>query len=132
MKEQTKTLAMTKKFLTEFYDFGNITNMMAQMDESVVAFGTQALQYAVGRSAVHSCLLKEHEVIAPCKLARLSLQERVSGDGIVVTANAILRAARDVSVILHRLIFMYRKYERDYRLTGLHVVRDLIMSLPIG
>ena len=125
MKEQTKTLAMTKKFLTEFYDFGNITNMMAQMDESVVAFGTQALQYAVGRSAVHSCLLKEHEVIAPCKLARLSLQERVSGDGIVVTANAILRAARDVSVILHRLIFMYRKYERDYRLTGLHVVRDL-------
>jgi len=125
MKEETKTLAMTRKFLTEFYDFGNVIHIMAQMDASVVAFGTQSLSYAVGKEAVHAWLLQEHAFIAPCKIARISLQEREMPDGLSVMADVILRAARDVSVILHRWIFMYRRQDRDVRLAGLHVVRDI-------
>jgi diguanylate cyclase (GGDEF)-like protein len=126
--DQSRTIMMTKKFITEFYDFGNTSNIIAYMEDSAIGFGTQSRRYAVGKNATERLLYKELALISPCKIAKLRLrEEKISEGSCTVMANVILRTVREsAALVMHRMLFMYHSAERGgFRLTGIHIMKDI-------
>ena len=117
--------ALANEFVRKFYAEGNIAGAMEQASENIVAFGTQSMKYAVGKKEVQQCLQEEHALVAPCRLFRSKLKEYPQEDMCAVMGSVILRTTSEYSTILHQITLMYQKEKDDYRLTGIHLVRNL-------
>ncbi len=123
--DQSKAIALTNTLLGEFYNFGSIINLLAVMEDQIIGFGAQSLQYVQGKDKMDAFLRKEHQMVAPCKIVKLSFHEEKSSDGCTVLVNGILRTGKAMPLVMHRLLFMYREQKGTLRLSGLHITRDL-------
>lgn len=125
LKEESPSVSLTERLVSELYNFGNFDSILALLEESVVGFGSQMLQYAVGKKAVKSFLRKEYAQVAPCKIIKMRLRDRQSDKGQAVVANVILSTMRESSYILHRVVFMYQETAAGLRLNGIFISRDV-------
>lgn len=121
----TVVLGQAKEFVRKFYAEGNTAGAMEQAGENIVAFGTQSMRYAVGKKDVMQCLQEEHALIGPCKLFRSHLREYRQDDLWTVMGVVILRTTGERSTILHQITLMYQLEQGVYRMTGIHLVRNL-------
>ena len=125
LKEQSPSLALTERLVTELYNFGKFDGVLALLEESVVGFGSQMLQYAAGKKAVKSFLRQEYAQVAPCKIVKMRLRDRPTKQAQSVVANVILSTMRETSYILHRVVFMYVDTADGLRVNGIFISRDV-------
>ncbi len=55
--EQSPSVVLTEQLVGEFYNFGNMDTILERMEESIVGFGSQMFQYAIGRKDVKNFLI---------------------------------------------------------------------------
>ena len=54
--EQSKIVALTKKLLRDYYEYGDIAELENMFSEDVVAFGIHSDSYATGKDRAAQCL----------------------------------------------------------------------------
>ena len=123
--EQSPSVVLTEQLVGEFYNFGNMDTILERMEESIVGFGSQMFQYAIGRKDVKNFLRREYAQVAPCKIIKMRLRDRGTPEEKAVVANVILSTMREASYILHRVVFMYTGDGDGLRIKGIFVSRDV-------
>lgn len=69
--DQSSTVALTKKLIRDYYEFGNIVDIR-QFTEDVVAFGIKSECYSTGLRAVEQFLRKMHRALEACRVNKMS------------------------------------------------------------
>ena len=125
--DEVKLAEVTRWCISGYYEMGNIRDIMEEASDEIVGYGTKSLHYAVGKKAVENLLRHELAVVTPCRLVKMKLQDYSVGNEVTITANVILNLAESKTpIIMHRLSFMYeRRPGRGYKLTGIHIFKDL-------
>jgi len=123
---QSDAIVLTTKLVDDFYNFGNMKNILSLLDCSVVGFGSQSMEYAVGTAAVTTLLREEQKRIIPCKIAKSHYREGTSNKEVcTVMANVMLRTMSTSALLLHCLLIMYRQTEDGLKIVGIHITRDI-------
>lgn len=123
---QSDAIVLTTKLVNDFYNFGNMTNILSLLDCSVVGFGSQSMEYAVGVAAVKALLSEEQKRIMPCKIAKSHYREGTSSKAAcTVMANVMLRTVSTSALLLHCLLVMYQQTENGLKIVGIHITRDI-------
>ena len=73
--------------------------ILERMEESIVGFGSQMFQYAIGRKDVKNFLRREYAQVAPCKIIKMRLRDRGTPEEKAVVANVILSTMREASIV---------------------------------
>lgn len=125
--EAVKAKELAKAFVRGFYLQGNLYGLINAdtTDPNLIGFATQSAQYARGREAVLHILQQEYALIAPCRLFRARFHVHLAPREFSVTCLLVLRTAQSSSMILHRLILMYRLADEGTPvLRGIHLTRS--------
>ena len=125
--EAAKAKELAKAFVRGFYLQGNLYGLINAdtTDPNLIGFATQSAQYARGREAVLHILQQEYALIAPCRLFRARFHVHLAPREFSVTCLLVLRTAQSSSMILHRLILMYRLADEGTPvLRGIHLTRS--------
>ena len=125
--EAAKAKELAKAFVRGFYLQGNLYGLINAdtTDPNLIGFATQSAQYARGRDAVLHILQREYALIAPCRLFRARFHVHLAPREFSVTCLLVLRTAQSSSMILHRLILMYRLADEGTPvLRGIHLTRS--------
>ena len=87
--DQSSTVALTKKLIRDYYEFGNIVDIRQLLTEDVVAFGIKSECYSTGPKAVEQFLRKMHRALEACRVNKMSCVEKASESGVTVRANVV-------------------------------------------
>ena len=121
----SRAIVLTQQYVSELYNFGNVTNLLDGMMETVIGFGSRSVVYAQGKKPVARMLCREYTALAPCQIARVRFRERTTSDGsTTVVARLVLNRMPDAVQLLYRVSFMYVRTLNGLRVSGIHIVRD--------
>ena len=122
--DQSKTVALTKKLLREYYEFGNIVDLRRLFTDDVVAFGIKSENYEKGPKAVEQFLRKMHRAMEACRVNKMSCTAKTVEDGITVRVNVVF-STNERMRNMQQVLVMYRETAMGWMICGLHFQRDV-------
>lgn len=118
MVKQTSAMVM------EWYNSGNVDDIMDLIEADTVAFGENQCSFLVGYRRIQDFLVEEMRRNLPCSVYKLRCNEQNTEEGVTVTAHLILKTAQQISLKWYNIMFMYRMRHGHLRLLGINVIRD--------
>ena len=122
--DQSSTVALTKKLIRDYYEFGNIVDIRQLLTEDVVAFGIKSECYSTGPKAVEQFLRKMHRALEACRVNKMSCVEKASESGVTVRANVVY-STNERMRNMQQVLVMFRDTADGWRICGLHFQRDV-------
>ena len=124
LMDQSKTVALTKQLLRDYYEFGNIVDLRRLFTDDVVAFGIKSESYKKGPKAVEHFLRQMHRAMEACRINKMSCVAKVVDDGVTVRANVVY-STNERMRNMQQVLVMFRETPVGWMICGLHFQRDV-------
>ncbi|SFT79934.1 PAS domain S-box-containing protein/diguanylate cyclase (GGDEF) domain-containing protein [Selenomonas sp. GACV-9] len=122
--EQSKTVALTKKLLRDYYEYGDIVEMETMFSEDVIAFGIHSDSYATGKDKAAQCLRQMYYDLKSCRVTKLKCVEKATGTGWTVRANIVFSTENRMRN-MHQVLVIYTDTAEGRKIGGLHFQHDV-------
>ena len=122
--EQSKIVALTKKLLRDYYEYGDIAELENMFSEDVIAFGIHSDSYATGKDRAAQCLRQMYYELKSCRVTKLKGMEKATDQGWAVRANLVFSTTNRMRN-MHQVLVMFRDTAAGRKICGLHFQHDM-------
>ena len=130
MTNQSKPVYLADKCITDLYNYGSIISIVRYMDENVIGYSGETMEYVQGKQAMKHLLQKEHEEVSPCRVADMRFRELKTDTGVTVKAAVTLRSEKNTYKC--EILFMFVSHEGRWWISGMHLSRNVEQKkLPV-